>query len=178
LSRVISDKKDASDKILINEEIQAESVRLVGVDGQVIGIVQLDDALAAAVEEGMDLVMIASKSIPPVCKILDYGKYKYKLQKKKVESKKKQKSSSLKEVQLRPVIGENDLLVKCRSIKKFIEDGDRVKIVLRFKGREAKYQEIGSKILERVIEICGDFCKEESPPKFEESTVVVILVPR
>jgi translation initiation factor IF-3 len=159
----------------INEDIRASWVRLVGSDGGAIGIVSIEDALVAARNEDLDLVLIAENSDPPVCKILDYGKYKFELQKKKTEAKKKQRIIDLKEVQVRPFIGENDLLVKCRAIKKFIEAGDKVKIVLRFRGRELQYQEIGVVVLTKIMDHCGEFCKEESAPKLEGSVMIVVL---
>ncbi|NCA79561.1 MAG: translation initiation factor IF-3 [Sphingobacteriia bacterium] len=160
---------------MINEHIRAKEVRLIGEDGKPIGIVSITEALKVAADAGLDLVLIAEDSEPPVCKILDYGKYKYELQKKKSESKKKQKTIELKEVQLRPFIGENDLLVKCRAIKRFIEDGDKVKLVLRFRGRELSRQELGHEVIKKVLDFCMEFAKEENPPKLEGSVIVTIL---
>ncbi|MDR2666662.1 MAG: translation initiation factor IF-3 [Holosporales bacterium] len=160
---------------IINENITFREVRLIGAGGEAIGVVTIDEALRAAENVGLDLVLIAAESVPPVCKILDYGKYRYELQKKKTESRKKQKTVSLKEVQVRPFIGENDLLVKCRSIKKFIEAGDKVKLVLRFRGREMNRQEIGQDVVRKVIDYCHEFAKEESPPKLDGAVIIAVL---
>ena len=143
LAKIITKRSNAGQmaSVPINENISASEVRLVGADGSPMGIVPIAEALRVAFDSGMDLVLVAEESSPPVCKILDYGKYKYELQKKKTESKKKQRVILLKEVQLRPSIGANDLLVKCRAIKKFIEAGDKVKIALRFRGREMSRKE-------------------------------------
>ena len=160
---------------MIKEHISAPEVRLIGADGQAVGIVSRSEALQVASDAGLDLVLIAEDSVPPVCKILDYGKYKYELQKKKTESKKKQKTIELKEVQLRPFIGENDLLVKCRAIKRFIEDGDKVKLVLRFRGRELSRQELGHEVIKKVLKFCEEFAKEENPPKLEGTVIMTVL---
>lgn len=160
---------------MINENITVSEVRLIGSDGQAIGVVSIKEALNIALEEGLDLVMIAEDSVPPVCKVLDYGKYKYELQKKKTESRKKQKTIDLKEVQVRPFIGENDLMVKCKAIKKFIEAGDKVKLVLRFRGREMSRQELGHEVIKKVLDFCEEFAKPEATPKLEGSMILTIL---
>jgi translation initiation factor IF-3 len=160
---------------MINENITFREVRLIGEEGQAVGVVTIEEALRAADSAGLDLVLVATESIPPVCKILDYGKYRYELQKKKTESRKKQKTINLKEVQIRPFIGENDLLIKCRSIRKFIEAGDKVKLVLRFRGRELNRQEVGQGVVKKILDYCQDFAKEESPPKLEGSVIVAVL---
>ena len=166
---------NASGVHMINENIRSDKVRLIGSDGQAVGIVPTKEALRIASEEGLDLVLVAEESDPPVCKVLDYGKYKYEQQKKKTESKKKQKTIDIKEVQLRPFIGENDLLIKCRAIKKFIENGDKVKVVLRFRGRELSRQEVGREVIQKVLTNCEEFSKEESPAKLEGSVMMMIL---
>ena len=158
----------------INENIKAPKVRLIGVGGEPIGIVPIEDALAAAAEAGLDLVMVASDATPPVCKILDYGKHKYEQQKKQADSRKKQKTVTIKEIQLRPFISENDLMVKCRAIKKFIENGDRVKIVMRYRGRELSRKETGNEIINKVLAFCSECAKTESAPKQEGSSVIVM----
>ena len=150
-------------------------VRLIGAGGEALGIVSVREARTAAEDAGLDLVMVAPDSKPPVCKILDYGKYKYEQQKKKAESRKKQKTIDIKEIQLRPFIGENDLMVKCRAIKKFIEAGNKVKLVLRFRGREMSRQELGHGVVKKVLEFCQDFAKPENPPKLEGSLIITIL---
>jgi translation initiation factor IF-3 len=170
-----NNKKRQNSSAMINENIEFKKVRLVGADGAMVGIVPIEDAIAAAEESDLDLVVVAEESDPPVCKILDYGKYKYELQKKKVESKKKQKVINIKEVQLRPFIGENDLLVKCKAIKKFIENGDKVKVILRYRGREISRQETGREVIQKVRDFCSDFAKEETLPKLEGSVIIMVL---
>jgi translation initiation factor IF-3 len=163
---------------LINENIEAKSVRLIGAGGEPIGIVPIEDALGMASEANLDLVLVSSEAVPPVCKILDYGKHKYEAQRKKVEARKKQKSVDFKEVQVRPLIGENDLLVKCRAIKKFIESGNKVKLLLRFRGREIHHQDLGYEVINKILNFCREFAKEESQPKLEGSVVTTILTKR
>ena len=160
---------------LINDAIKFEQVRLIGATGEALGILSSRQALEKAEQEGLDLVLVSDASNPPVCKILDYGKYKYEQQKKKAESRKKQKTVELKEVQLRPFIGENDLLIKCKAIKKFIESGDKVKVVLRFRGREISRQELGYEVVNKVLDYCKEFAKEENPAKLEGSSIITIL---
>jgi translation initiation factor IF-3 len=160
----------------INENIKFSEVRLIDVNGEPVGIVPINDALSKAIEASLDLVLVSEESIPPVCKILDYGKYKYELQKKKTESRKKQKVVNLKEIQVRPFIGDNDLLIKCKAIKKFIEEeGNKVKIILRFRGRELSRQETGHAVIQKILEYCKEFAKEESVPKLEGSVITAVL---
>jgi len=159
----------------INEEINFPEVRLIGADGQPVGIVQTHQALETARLQNLDLVLISETSIPPVCKILNYGKYKYAQQKKKLESKKKQRITELKEIQLRPFIGENDLNIKCRAIQKFITDGNKVKVVMRFRGREMSRTETGFAVINRVLAFCEGFAKAEPKPKLEGSMIVTVL---
>jgi translation initiation factor IF-3 len=163
---------------LINEGIEAKSVRLIGADGEPIGIIPIEEALGMASEAGLDLVLVSGEVTPPVCKILDYGKHRYEAQKKKTEARKKQKSVDFKEVQVRPLIGENDLLVKCRAIKRFIESGSKVKLLLRFRGREIHHQDVGYGVINKILDFCKEFAKEESPSKLEGSVVVTILTKR
>jgi translation initiation factor IF-3 len=173
---VVKKRTNAPSNIaLINENIKAEEVRLIGEDGQTVGVVKIREALNMAAAANLDLVVVAEESSPPVCKILNYGKYRYDLQKKKTEDKKKQKIVGIKEVQLRPFIGENDLLIKCKSIKRFIESGNKVKLALRFRGRELSRQELGFEIVKKVLDFCQDFAKEENSPKLEGSMILTIL---
>ena len=177
MAKVITNKRPEINQNdpLMNEKITVSEVRLIGADGEAVGIVSTKEARNAADEAGLDLVMVAEDSSPPVCKILDYGKYKYELQKKKTESRKKQKIIDLKEVQVRPFIGENDLLIKCRAIKRFIESGDKVKLVLRFRGREMSRQELGQEVIKKVLDFCQEFAKAENSPKLEGSMIMAIL---
>ncbi len=151
------------------------TVRLIGADGELVGIVALSDARNAANKAGLDLVIVSKDSNPPVCKILDYGKYRYEQQKKKAESRKKQKTIDLKEVQIRPFIGENDLMVKCKAIKRFIEAGNKVKLVMRFRGREMSRQDIGQGVIAKILEFCQEFAKPENSPKLEGTVMMTIL---
>ncbi len=139
------------------------------------GVVTVRAALEQAEAVGLDLVEISPNSEPPVCKILDYGKYKYEMHKKAVEAKKKQKVIELKEIKLRPTIDDNDFNVKMRAAKAFLQDGDKVKITLRFKGREMSHQELGYQLINRVKETLADLSKVEYDAKFEGKQIVMIL---
>jgi len=143
-----------------------------------VGVVGIKEALEKAKAVGLDLVEISPQSDPPVCKILDYGRFKYEQQKKKAEAKKKQKIIEVKEIQLRPMINENDLQVKCRAIKRFLEDGDKVKISLRFRGRELDHQEIGMNLLMRVKESFEAISKVDQMPKLEGKQMLMLLSPK
>lgn len=178
MAKVIVDKKNnvnSKDTTKINEEIKVEEVRLIGSDGQPIGIVPTSRALEIAESAELDLVLVSEDANPPVCKILNYGKYKYGLQKKKIEAKKKQKTITLKEIQLRPFIGENDLAIKCKAIQRFILNGNKVKVVMKFRGRELSRKELGMEVVNEVIETCSEFAKPDNPPKLEGSTIMTVL---
>lgn len=162
----------------MNREITARSVRLVGADGEMVGVVSLRDALIAAEEASLDLVEVAPQAEPPVCKILDYGKFKYEAQKKAAEARKKQKIIEVKEIKLRPNIDDNDYDVKMRSAKRFIEEGDKVKVTMRFRGREMAHQDIGMNVLMRVRDHLDEFAKVEQMPKLEGRQMVMVLAPR
>lgn len=142
-----------------------------------IGIVTTREALRQAGEAGLDLVEISPNADPPVCKILDYGKYKYEQQKKASEARKKQKVVEVKEIQIRPMIGDNDYMVKLKAAKRFLEDGDKVKVVLRFRGREMAHTEIGFGLLKKMIEDLGSAAKVEFEPKMEGRQVMMVLGP-
>ena len=131
-----------------------------------------------AVEVGLDLVEVSPNADPPVCKILDYGKYKYEVQKKKNEARKKQKIIEVKEIKLRPNIDDNDYGVKMRAMRKFLEEGDKVKVTLRFRGREMAHQDLGAKVLDRVREELDDLAKVEQFPKLEGRQMVMVMAPR
>ena len=143
-----------------------------------VGVVSLREGLDMAVEVGLDLVEVSPNAEPPVCKILDYGKYKYEAQKKKAEARKKQKVIEVKEIKLRPNIDENDYGVKMRAMRKFIEEGDKVKVTLRFRGREMAHQDLGMKVLDRVRENLDDLAKVEQLPKMEGRQMVMVMAPR
>src|SRR5215471_10776429 len=166
------------DGLRINEEIRAREVHLIDKDGHNRGNVPIADALALAQESGFDLVEIAPNAEPPVCKLLDYGKWKYQEQKKAAEARKKQKVVEVKEIKFRPMIDDHDYDVKMRSMVRFFEEGDKVKVTLRFRGREMAHQELGTKLLERVKEDIAKFAKVESDARFEGRQMVMILAPR
>ena len=162
----------------MNYEINVPQVRLVGVDGEMIGIVTTREAMAAAEDSGFDLVEISPNADPPVCKILDFGKFKYEQQKKRNEAKKKQKVIEIKEIKVRPNIDENDYQVKMRAMKSFIEEGDKVKVTLRFRGREMAHQDIGVRVLERIRAEMDTTSKVEQMPRMENRQMVMVLSPR
>jgi len=153
-------------------------VRLVDETGTNVGIVGLDDALDRAEEAGLDLVEIAPEARPPVCKILDYGKFKYEAQKKANEARKKQKIIDIKEIKMRPNIDHHDYDVKMRSINKFLGEGDKVKVTLRFRGREMAHQELGLKVLERVRDDLENVSKVEQFPKMEGRQMTMVVAPK
>jgi translation initiation factor IF-3 len=162
----------------INDEIRSREVQLIDQDGQNHGTVEIRAALAMAQEAGLDLVEIAPNSVPPVCKILDHGKYKFQAQKKASEARKKQKVVEIKEIKLRPMIDDHDYDVKMRSMKRFFEEGDKVKVTLRFRGREMAHQDLGQKLLNRVKDDLVEDAKVEQEPKFEGRQIVRVLAPR
>ena len=162
----------------INEEIRAREVQLIDTTGDNKGAVDIETALGLAQAAGLDLVEIAPNSNPPVCKILDYGKYKFQAQKKAAEARKKQKVVEVKEIKLRPMIDDHDYDVKMRSMKRFFEEGDKVKVTLRFRGREMAHQELGTKLLNRVKDDVEPIAKVESEPRFEGRQMIMILAPR
>ena len=162
----------------INEEIRVREVQLIDQTGHNLGPVEIQIALDKAQEAGLDLVEIAPNSSPPVCKILDYGKYKYQAQKKAAEARKKQKVVEVKEIKLRPMIDDHDYDVKMRSMQRFFEEGDKVKVTLRFRGREMAHQELGYQLLNRVKDDTSKVAKVEQEPRFEGRQVVMVLAPR
>ena len=162
----------------VNDDITARLVRLVGSDGDIRGVFKLDDALREADRSGLDLVEVSPNAEPPVCKILDYGRFKYEAQKKKNEARKKQKVIEVKEIKLRPAIDQHDYDVKMKSVRKFLDEGDKVKVTLRFRGREMAHQELGMKVLERVRDELGEEVKIEQAPKMEGRQMIMVMAPR
>ncbi|MBN6209062.1 translation initiation factor IF-3 [Ralstonia pickettii] len=162
----------------INREISAPEIRLTGVEGEALGIVKLFDALRLAEEKDVDLVEIAPTAQPPVCRLMDYGKFKYQEQKKAHEAKLKQKVIQVKEVKFRPATDDNDYGVKLRNATRFLEDGDRVKVTLRFRGREMAHQELGMRVLERIKADLEEFGQVEQMPKMEGRQAVMMLAPK
>jgi translation initiation factor IF-3 len=153
-------------------------VRLVDERGQMVGVVNRNDAIARAAEVGLDLVEVAANADPPVCKILDFGKYKYEEQKKKNEARKKQKVIEVKEIKLRPGIDDHDYDVKMRSMVKFIEEGDKVKVTMRFRGRELAHQELGMNVLMRVRDDLDKVAKIEQVPRMEGRQMTMVMSPK
>ena len=162
----------------INEEIRVREVHLIDKDGHNLGNVPISEALAKAQEVGLDLVEISPNATPPVCKLLDFGKYKYQEQKKAAEARKKQKTFDVKEIKMRPNIDVHDYDVKMRNMKRFFDDGDKVKVTLRFRGREMAHQELGVKLLDRVRDEVGEIAKVEAEPRLEGRQMVMVLAPR
>ena len=153
-------------------------MRLIGVDGEQLGIVKIADALQLSEEHEVDLVEIAPNAEPPVCRLMDYGKFKYQEQKRLAEAKSKQKVIQVKEVKFRPGTDEGDYQVKLRNLKRFIEDGDKAKVTLRFRGREMAHQELGMRVLERIRDDLTEQCVVEAMPKLEGRQMVMVLAPR
>jgi translation initiation factor IF-3 len=162
-----------------NRDIRGvREVQLIDDTGQNRGVVSFFDALKLAEEVGMDLVEIAPNSTPPVCKLLDYGKYKFNEQKKAAEARKKQKTVEVKEIKLRPGIDDHDYEVKMKAVRRFFEEGDKVKVTLRFRGREMAHQDLGLKLLDRVKGEMADVSKVESEPMLEGRQMIMVMAPR
>ncbi len=159
----------------VNESIIADEIRVVDADGEMQGVMSVEEAIKLAEEEGLDLVEISPNAKPPVCKILDYGKYKYEQQKKAAEARKNQKTVDVKEVKIRPGIEEHDYNVKMRNARKFLENGDKVKVTMRFRGREMAHQNIGFDLLKRMIEELSDVGKVDLEPKMEGRQIIMVL---
>jgi translation initiation factor IF-3 len=174
--RLIAQDKDKDTRI--NEEITAPEIRLIGVDGEQVGIVSLATANKMAEEAGVDLVEIAPTAKPPVCRIMDYGKYKYAEAKKRHEAKLKQKQIQVKEVKFRPGTDEGDYQIKVRNLIRFLEEGDKTKVTLRFRGREMAHQEFGVKLLERIRTDLDPFGVVEQMPKLEGRQMIMVLSPK
>lgn len=161
----------------INEEIRAREVRLVGEDGEQLGIISGRDAYRIAVEKNLDLVEIAPTAKPPVCKLMDFGKYKYEQAKKDKEARKKHKVIEIKEVKLRPNIEDHDLDTKAKNAQRFLADGDKVKVTIMFRGREITHPELGRALCIRLAQIVKDISHVEREPKVEGRNMIMILTP-
>ncbi len=166
------------DKVNVNREIRAKEVRVIGPDGDQVGIIPTYKALAVAGDHGLDLVEVSPNANPPVCKIMDYGRYKYEQTKKKQEAKKKQSTFQVKEIKVRPKTGEHDLNTKIGHIKKFIGKKDKVKVTVMFRGREITLTHMGIEILEKIAEVTQDVAIVEQQPKMEGRTMAMILAPK
>lgn len=171
-------KKKSSNLPRANLEITTRSVRLIDAEGEMVGVLSTDEALRRARQEGLDLVEISPNAEPPVCKIMDFGRHKYQEKKKQQDAKKRQRTVLLKEIKLRPTIGDHDLQIKVKSINGFIKDGDKVKVTLRFRGREITHQEIGFAVFEKIKTNLIEEAKIEFEPKIEGNQVVMVIVPK
>lgn len=167
-----------ADEPRVNRQISAASIRLIDEKGNMVGVVAALEGLKMAEQVGLDLVEISPGAAPPVCKILDYGKYRYEAQKKAHEARKKQKVIQIKEIKLRPTIGEHDLDIKLRNVLGFLAEGDKVRITLRFRGREMDHQDLGHQVLARVQETLKEHAKIEQPPKTEGKQIVMMVGPK
>ncbi|MDK3072039.1 translation initiation factor IF-3 [Sedimentitalea sp. JM2-8] len=161
----------------VNDSIRAPEIRLIGADGENVGVVTPARAMVMAEEAGLDLVEISPNANPPVCKIMDFGKFKYETQKREAEARKKQKIIEIKEVKFRPNTDTNDYNVKMRNVFKFLENGDKVKVTLRFRGREMAHQNLGRELLERVAEDTKDVGRVENFPKMEGRQMIMLIGP-
>jgi translation initiation factor IF-3 len=170
---------NAERKHRLNREIMVPEVRLIGPEGEQLGVMPTQDALRLAGDRDVDLVEIASSAVPPVCKLVDYGKFKYQEQKKAAEAKAKQKVIEVKEVKFRPGTDEGDYAIKVRNLRRFIgEDGDKGKVTLRFRGREITHQDIGMRLLERIRDELADVSVVEHMPKLEGRQMIMVLAPK
>jgi translation initiation factor IF-3 len=168
----------AKDGPRTNDEIRNHEIQLIDQTGLNHGKIETIIAIKMAMEAGMDLVEISPNTNPPVCKIMDYGKFKYSAQKKAAEARKRQKVVEIKEIKLRPMIDDHDYDVKMRAMQRFFEEGDKVKITLRYRGREMAHQEIGTKLLDKIKGDVAEFAKVEQDARFEGRQVVMVLAPR
>lgn len=172
------DRRPSGDDRRINEAITARVVRLIDQNGEQVGVVPLDEALNRAADADLDLVEIDANAQPPVCRIMNYGKYKFELSKKQQAARKKQKQIEVKEIKFRPGTDEGDYQVKLRNVRRFLEDGDKAKITLRFRGREMAHQDIGMQVLNRIENDLQDFAIVEQRPKLEGRQMVMVLTPK
>ena len=162
----------------MNQFIEADPIRLVDQNGEMVGVVPRERGLDLAAEVGLDLVEVSPNADPPVCKLLDYGKFKYIAQKKANEARKRQKTIDVKEIKMRPTIDNHDYLVKLRFMEKFIESGDKVKVTMRFRGREMVHQDLGMKVLMRVRDDLDEHAKIEQFPKVEARQMTMVMSPK
>lgn len=162
----------------INEEIRAREVRVTSEEGEQLGVMNSNDALNLAIERHLDLVEIAPNAKPPVCRIMDYGKYRYEQQKREKEARKKQKTFDIKEVKLRPGIEDHDFNVKTKNAIRFLEDGDKVKVTIMYRGRELSHPELGEVLLTKMAKQLQDICVVERAPKLEGKNMIMIIAPK
>jgi len=167
-----------SKELKINQRIRVKEVRLIGPEGEQIGIINTQDALQRAEDSGLDLVEVAGQSSPPVCRIMDYSKYKYEQEKKEKEARKHQKIVHLKEIKMKPNIEEHDYQVKLHHIKRFLERGDKAKLTMTFRGREMSHMSIGKKIMDRVVSDLNEAGEVEKGPMMEGRNIMIYFMPR
>jgi translation initiation factor IF-3 len=164
--------------MIVNDRIRAREVRLIGKDGDQIGVVSTSDALRTAEDAELDLVLVSPNAKPPVARVMDYGKYRYELQKKEKEAKKNQKVVNVKEMRLSPTIEDHDFNTKLRNVRRFLENGDKVKVSIRFRGRAITHKEIGQEVLERMAEETSDISVVETKAKMDGRSMFLMLAPK
>lgn len=167
-----------SKELRVNKEIRAKQVRMIGSEGEQVGIIAIKDALAMAEEKELDLVEVSPNADPPVCKLMDYGKFKYEQHKKERDSKAKRKTLEVKEVKLRPKIDDHDFQTKSKTAQRILEEGDKVKVTLMFRGREVVYTKLGEQLLEKLFEEVSSIALIERKPKLEGKNMIMILTPK
>lgn len=168
----------AEKKFLINDQIRAKEVRLIGGDGTQLGVLSIDEAKSLAEKEQLDLIEISPAANPPVCRLMDYGKFQFSQNKKKHQAKKNQKQTQVKEVKFRPGTGESDYQVKLRNLVRFLSNGDKAKITIRFRGREISHQELGLKVMHRIEEDLSSIADIEQAAKLEGRQLISVLAPK
>lgn len=173
----VSRERVINDKMRVNRQIRISPVRVIDPAGEQVGIIPVEQALAMAEEQGLDLVEVAPLARPPVCRIMDYGKFKYEEQRKAREARKKQHHVQLKEVKMRPGIEDHDFEFKTRHARRFLEEGNKVKLTMMFRGRQMAHPEIGRQVLDRVSEMLSDISKVESSPQMEARAMTMVLAP-
>ncbi len=170
--------KDIPKDLRINDEIRAREVLIINANGDKIGVMPLREAIRVAFDQNLDLVEVAPNAKPPVCRVMDYGKYKFEMAKRDRETKKKQKIAGMKEIRMRPNIEEHDFQVRLRNMQKFLREGDKVKATVMFRGREIVHADIGQALLRRMVEDCADLCAVERDPHLEGRHLIMILTPK
>jgi len=165
-------------ELRVNEQVRAKKIRLIDQDGNQVGVVPVSEGINAAYEQGLDLVEVAASADPPVCRIMDYGKYKYEQEKSRREAKKQQKTMDVKEVKLRPSIDDHDFKVKRKNARRFLEDGDKVKATIMFRGREIVHSDLGRDLLDRMREDLSDVGSVDQKPNLEGHNMIMVLRPK
>ena len=177
-SRTTKEVKNIAKRINVNRRIRAKEIRLIDPDGKQLGVLPFKEALETAESHGLDLVEVAPNVSPPVCRIMDYGRYKYQQNKKLQEAKKRQSTFQVKEIKLRPRTGEHDFQVKMRHVKRFLDNRDKVKVTVIFRGREMAYTNLGVALLQRVVEETAEFAAVEQEARREGRILVMVLAPK